>query len=76
MLAYADHVQLRQARVGATQARDGIVDFEKVLETLASLDYAGRLSVEYFDLPERGWGFDDPRGAALEIAREIRALLA
>jgi len=76
LLAYADHVQLRQARVGATQTRDGIVDFARVLETLASLDYAGRLSVEYFDLPERGWGFDDPRGAALETAREIRALLA
>ena len=76
LLAFADHVQLRQARVGAIQSRSGSVDFAGILDTLASLDYAGRLSVEYFDLPERGWGFDDPRGAALETAREIRALFA
>ena len=76
LLPYAEHLQLRQAKPGATQAREGDVDFAAILEALEAQAYAGLLSVEYFDLPERGWGFEDPRGAALETAREIRALMA
>jgi len=75
LLPYADHLQLRQARPDATQALEGVVDFAAILARLEAQEYSGLLSVEYFDLPERGWGFEDPRAAALETAREIRALL-
>ena len=78
LLPYADHVQLRQAKPGATQATtDGTVDFAAILSRLEALDYQGLLSIEYFDFPERGvgWGLDDPVAAARETAREIRALL-
>jgi sugar phosphate isomerase/epimerase len=73
----AAHVQLRQAKPGATQALDGDVDFAAILKRLEAVDYVGLLTVEYFDLPERGdgWGLEDPRAAALETAREVRALL-
>ena len=76
LLPYADHLQLRQAKPGATQALEGDVDFATILTRLETLSYAGLISVEYFDLPERGWGFANPRAAALETAGEIRALLA
>lgn len=75
LLPFADHVQLRQASQGETQRLEGDVDIPGVLARLKALDYRGRLSVEYFDLPERGWGFDDPIAAARELARGIRALL-
>lgn len=74
LLPYAGHVQLRQARAGQTQALEGDVDFPGILKRLEQIGYAGRLSVEYFDLPDRGWPFDDPPGAAVEIARRVRAL--
>ncbi len=75
LLPHASHIQLRQARIGESQARDGDVDFAAIFDELDRLGYRGRLSVEYFDLPDRGWPFDDPVGAALETAEKIRALL-
>ncbi len=75
LLPHASHIQLRQAKVGESQARDGDVDFAAIFGELDRIGYSGRLSVEYFDLPDRGWPFDDPVGAALEAAEEIRALL-
>jgi sugar phosphate isomerase/epimerase len=76
LLAYADHIQLRQGRPGATQVHvddpDGIVDFDAVLARLETLGYMGRLSIEYFDLPEHGWPLADPRGWAVDLARKLR----
>jgi len=75
LLPYADHVQLRQARPGATQAPDdGVVDYAAILKRLEALDYRGILTIEYFDLPDRGWPLDDPLGAAREALAELRAL--
>ena len=38
----------------------GDVDFAAVLRRLEELDYRGKLSIEYFDLPDNGWPLDDP----------------
>jgi sugar phosphate isomerase/epimerase len=76
LLPLAGHVQLRQARVGEAQATSGIVDFRAILDGLERIGYEGALSVEYFDLPDRGWPLDDPRAAANETAAEIRALMS
>ena len=80
LLEHADHVQLRQGRPGATQLHvddpAGVVDFAAVLDRLDQLDYRGRLSVEYFDLPEYGWPLDDPLGWAVALADHVRALMA
>lgn len=75
-LALASHVQLRDARVGEAQVLpgEGDVDFRAVLRRLDELDYRGLISVEYFDLPDRGWGLADPRGAAVTLAAHVRAL--
>ena len=74
-LSLADHVQLRQGCVGNTQLHvddsAGTIDFDEVLNTLDRIGYRGRLSIEYFDLPERGWGLEDPRGWALDLAHRI-----
>jgi len=69
LLPFAGHVQLRDARPGVAQVPpgEGDVDFAAILRRLDDLDYDGRLSVEYFDMPEHGWGCDDP-------ARDARAL--
>ncbi len=79
LLAYADHVQLRQGRPGSTQVHiedpTGVVDFAAVLRRLDELDYPGLLSVEYFDLPEHGWPLDDPVGWATDLAAHLRPLL-
>jgi len=75
LLRYAGHVQLRQARRGAAQTLDGDVDFARLLRRLQDLDYRGRLSVEYFDLPEMGWPLADPVAHAVTLAEQIRALL-
>jgi sugar phosphate isomerase/epimerase len=79
LLSYARHVQLRQGKPGAAQlhADDpaGVVDFPAVVRRLRELDYRGRLSVEYFDLPEYGWSLADPRAWTLDLAARVRPLL-
>jgi len=79
LLEFADHVQLRQGRPGSTQLHvddpTGVVDFAAVLARLDALGYRGRLSVEYFDLPEYGWPLDDPLAWADALARHVRALM-
>jgi sugar phosphate isomerase/epimerase len=77
LLEFADHVQLRQGKRGCTQLHvddaSGTVDFGAVLDRLGVVGYAGKLSIEYFDLPEHGWPLADPA----EWARDLRrALLA
>ena len=75
LLEYAGHVQLRQGKRGHTQVHvddpAGAVDFEAVFRRLDELDYQGRLSVEYFDLPEYGWPLADPE----QWARDLKAAL-
>ncbi|HEX6310345.1 MAG TPA: TIM barrel protein [Acidimicrobiia bacterium] len=79
LLAHAGHVQLRQGRPGRAQLHvddpAGVVDFAAVIGRLDSLGYAGRLSVEYFDLPDQGWSLADPRAWALDLAAAVRPLL-
>ena len=79
LLPYADHVQLRQGCPGATQVHAddpaGVVDLAAVVGRLAELGYGGRLSIEYFDLPEFGWPLADPRAWALDLAARVRPLL-
>jgi sugar phosphate isomerase/epimerase len=76
LLQLADHVQLRQGKPGHTQLHvddpTGVVDFAEVFRTLDRLDYRGKLSVEYFDLPENGWGLDDPVQWACDLAAQLR----
>jgi sugar phosphate isomerase/epimerase len=76
LLAYADHVQLRQGAPGRTQLHvddpDGVVRFDAVLAALDARGYEGLLSVEYFDLPEQGWALDDPRAWARDLADSLR----
>ena len=76
LLPFADHVQLRQGAPGRTQVHvddpAGTVDFDAVLAWLDDRGYAGRLSVEYFDLPEVGWALEDPRGWARDLAAAVR----
>lgn len=78
LLEWADHLQLRQGCAGHTQLHvddlRGAVDFAAVLTRLDALDYRGKLSVEYFDLPERGWPLADPRAWALDLAAHVRSL--
>jgi hypothetical protein len=76
LLDVAGHVQLRQARRGVVQAPAdaGDVDFARVFARLAAVGYGGLVSVEYFDLPDRGWGLDDPLGHALDLARRLGGL--
>jgi len=76
LLELADHVQLRQGKPGDTQVHvddpTGVVDFAAVLRRLDALDYRGRLSVEYFDLPENGWPLGDPEAWARDLAAHVR----
>ena len=78
MLEFADHVQLRQGKPGSTQVHaddpTGVVDFAAVLRRLDELAYPGCLSVEYFDLPEHGWGLDDPVAWATDLRAQLLAL--
>ena len=80
LLADARHVQLRQGRPGSTQVHvddpTGTVDFAAVVDRLEVLGYQGRLSVEYFDLPDAGWPLADPRGWARDLSATVRPLLA
>jgi len=75
LLPWADHVQLRQARRGVAQALEGDVDFRRVFDRLEQVGYKGRLSVEYFDLPDMGWALDDPVACACALADHVRPLL-
>ena len=72
LLPFAAHVQLRDARPGRPQVApgDGDVDFAAILERLDTLGYGGKVSVEYFDLPEYGWPCDDVRAYAIAL-REL-----
>jgi sugar phosphate isomerase/epimerase len=76
LLHLAGHVQLRQAKPAHAQLHvddaSGVVDFEAVFARLDELDYRGAVSVEYFDLPEFGWGLDDPRGWACDLFMRLR----
>ncbi|MDZ4827664.1 MAG: TIM barrel protein [Actinomycetota bacterium] len=78
LLEYADHVQVRQGRAGHTQVHvddpAGVVDFAAVFRRLDQLGYSGRLSVEYFDLPEMGWALADPEQWGRDLARVLRTL--
>ncbi len=78
LLVLADHVQLRQGKPGQTQLHaddpTGVVDFRAVFRELERLDYRGRLSVEYFDLPDQGWALDDPVQWARDLAATLRCL--
>ena len=78
MLEFADHVQLRQGKPGSTQLHaddpTGVVDFGAVLRRLDELSYQGCLSVEYFDLPEHGWGLDDPVAWATDLRAQLLSL--
>jgi sugar phosphate isomerase/epimerase len=75
LLSLADHVQLRQGKPGHTQLHvddaSGAVDFAAVFLTLDALDYRGKLSVEYFDLPDRGWDLADPEAWARDLRNAL-----
>lgn len=78
-LRHAGHVQLRQAAKGRPQLypdEGGEVDFAAVLAELDRLDYRGALSIEYFDLPDMGWGLDDPVGHCVALAAHVRSLMS
>ena len=78
LLDLADHVQLRQGRRGHTQVHvddpAGEVDFAAVLARLEQLDYRGKLSIEYFDLPQNGWPLEDPEQWANDLAARLRTM--
>ena len=78
-LEYADFVQLRQAKPGQCQLHvddpGGIVDFAAVISRLDALGYRGKVSVEYFDIPEAGLALDDPLGWSVDLATRVRPLL-
>jgi sugar phosphate isomerase/epimerase len=78
LLEFADHVQLRQGKPGATQVHvddpGGVVDFVKVFARLDALGYRGLASVEYFDLPAYGWSLDDPRAWARDLLNALNVV--
>ena len=78
LLDLADHVQVRQAKPGSAQLHPddpaGVVDFAAVFARLEHLDYRGKVSVEYFDLPDRGWPCPDPEQWARDLAAKLRFL--
>lgn len=78
LLDLADHIQLRQGAPGSTQVHvdddAGAVDFAAVLARLDQIDYRGKLSIEYFDLPDAGWPLADPEQWARDLAAHVRAL--
>jgi sugar phosphate isomerase/epimerase len=76
LLELADHVQLRQGKPGHTQLHvddpAGVVDFDAVFARLDARGYTGKISIEYFDLPEEGWSLDDPREWARDLLVALR----
>ncbi len=78
LLEFADHIQVRQGKPGQTQVHvddpSGVVDFAAVLERLDDLGYQGKLSIEYFNLPDLGWPLDDPVGWATDLAAHRASL--
>jgi sugar phosphate isomerase/epimerase len=80
LLEYADHVQLRQGKPGRAQVHiddpEGTVDFAAVIRRLDEIGYQGKLAVEYFSLPQLGWPLEDPLGWAIDLAAQVRPLLA
>jgi len=78
LLDLAAFVQLRQAAPGLPQLHvddaRGVVDFGAVLRRLDELGFDGKISVEYFDLPELGWPLEDPVGWCVDLAGYVRAL--
>ena len=76
LLGLAGHVQLRQGKPGCTQLHvddpAGVVDFGAVFRSLDRLDYRGKISVEYFDLPDEGWPLPDPEQWARDLAARLR----
>jgi sugar phosphate isomerase/epimerase len=79
LLEYAGHVQLRQGAPGSTQLHvddpRGVVDFDAVLHRLDDVGYEGCISVEYFDIPEQGWGLDDPVAWAVDLREHLLPLV-
>src|SRR4029078_3212484 len=79
VLEDADHIQLRQGKPGQTQVHiddaSGVVDFAQVIARLDDLGYQGKLSIEYFNLPEHGWPLDAPVGWAGDLAAHPAASL-
>jgi sugar phosphate isomerase/epimerase len=79
LLEYAGHVQLRQGKPGHGQLHvddpEGTVDFRAVIDRLDRIGFQGKLSVEYFSLPQLGWPLEDPVGWALDLALRVRPLL-
>ena len=78
LLALADHVQVRQGKPGQPQVHvddsSGVIDFAAVFRALDALDYRGKLSVEYFDLPDRGWPLADPEAWARSLRDSLERL--
>lgn len=80
LLDYADHLQLRQGKPGHSQLHvddpTGVVDFAALIRRLDQIGYPGKLSIEYFDLPQAGWPLDDALGWSVDLAARVRALCA
>ena len=76
LVPFAAAVQLRQARRDVPQSLEGDVDFARLVGRLDAVGFRGPLSIEYFDLPERGWPNPDALAMALALAAELRPLLA
>jgi sugar phosphate isomerase/epimerase len=78
LLPYASNVQLRQGKPGQTQVHiddpSGVVDFAAVLRRLDELEYAGILSVEYYDVPDWGWPLENPVRWVTDLAAHVRSL--
>jgi hypothetical protein len=77
LIDLADRVQIRQARRGVPQVRAsrGAVDFAQFFDALQEAGYRGGISIEYFDLPDRGMPLADPLGYAMDLADHVRPLL-
>ena len=75
LLELADHVQLRQGKPGHTQLHvddpTGVVDFAAVFRDARPLDYRGKVSVEYFDLPDNGWPTRRPGAVGVRSRRPV-----